>query len=102
MQSVSDRLAQSKRSLAALRDADQAKAAPLQLNLWRQEMREQRPQRELVRDPFELALEAEQHALQTSQETLREAARSTEEMIWKLGEVHQSLKFDHEHKTESK
>jgi hypothetical protein len=102
MQSVSQHLANSKRSLAQLRQSDQATLEPLQLNLWRQEMRTQRPHRELVRDSFEIALEGEQSALQNTQDTLRQATKNTEEMIWNLGSVFQSLKFDHEHKLESK
>lgn len=91
----------SKKCLGDLQAADGAMILPLELNVWRVAMRAQRPERELVRDPFELALEEEHKALTSSREALKAAAKDMEGIIWDLGKTLEELRFDWENKTDS-
>merc|ERR550514_1134097 len=79
--SVNTSITLSKQSLGALQMSHQATLAPLQLCTWRQEQRLQRPERELVRDPCEIALEEEKDVLMDAREKLATNAGKTEQMI---------------------
>lgn len=79
----------------------QATLAPLQLCTWRQEQRSQRPERELVRDPCEIALEEEKDVLLDAREKLSSHADKTERMIKSLIKSLDDLNVDLTNKSHS-
>lgn len=90
-----------KASLAALQSAYNAKKEPLGLCTWRQQMRAKRPPREMIRDPFEIALEEEKEKLLSAQDKLQHAMDSTERMIQCLNDSLKELQHDHDVKLHS-
>jgi hypothetical protein len=99
--SVEKSIEASKQSLGALQHASQAKLAPLQLCTWRQEQRSGRPERELIRDPVEIALEDEKDTLMDARSKLQDKCDETQKMIKSLIKVHQELSSDHTNKDHS-
>lgn len=99
--SVNTSINLSRQSLAALQTAHQAKQAPLQLCVWRMEQRAQRPKRELVRDPCEIALEEEKDTLCDAQSKLARNADQTERMLLALNKMLADLTHDLENKNHS-
>eukprot|EP00746_Dinoflagellata_sp_MGD_P005331 gnl/MRDRNA2_/MRDRNA2_110332_c0_seq1.p1 gnl/MRDRNA2_/MRDRNA2_110332_c0~~gnl/MRDRNA2_/MRDRNA2_110332_c0_seq1.p1 ORF type:complete len:473 (+),score=105.41 gnl/MRDRNA2_/MRDRNA2_110332_c0_seq1:124-1542(+) len=98
IKSVTGSINLTKSSLAMLQNKSQAKIAPLQLCTWRQEQRSQRPQREMIRDPVEIALEEEKDVLIDSQNSLNKSAEKTQAMIKLLKSWLEELEFDHQNK----
>eukprot|EP00746_Dinoflagellata_sp_MGD_P168423 gnl/MRDRNA2_/MRDRNA2_99879_c0_seq1.p1 gnl/MRDRNA2_/MRDRNA2_99879_c0~~gnl/MRDRNA2_/MRDRNA2_99879_c0_seq1.p1 ORF type:complete len:505 (-),score=99.57 gnl/MRDRNA2_/MRDRNA2_99879_c0_seq1:55-1467(-) len=101
LESVQNSITASKMSMAALQTANQAKLPPLQLCSWRQEQRAGRPERELIRDPVEIALEEEKDVLMDARDKLQENAAKTEIMIKNLLKMHDDLSKDHLNKDHS-
>lgn len=99
--SVEKSIEASKQSLGALQHANQAKLAPLQLCTWRQEQRSGRPERELIRDPVEIALEEEKDVLMDARNKLQDKCDETQKMIKSLLKVHSELASDHTNKDHS-
>lgn len=101
IRSATTSVQRTKASLAALQSAYNAKKEPLGLCTWRQQMRAKRPQREMIRDPFEMALEEEKEALLSAQDKLQAAMDSTERMIECLNDSLKELNHDHDVKQHS-
>lgn len=99
--SVNTSITLSKQSLGALQMSHQATLAPLQLCTWRQEQRSQRPERELVRDPCEIALEEEKDVLLDAREKLAVHADNTQRMIKALIKSLDDLNTDMSNKAHS-
>jgi hypothetical protein len=91
----------SKQNLQALHNAMEAKIPPLQLCTWRMEQRSMRPQRELVRDPAEIAIESEKDVLVGARDQLQNACDKTERMIQALSKSFDELEHDLHNKTHS-
>eukprot|EP00746_Dinoflagellata_sp_MGD_P110502 gnl/MRDRNA2_/MRDRNA2_47503_c0_seq1.p1 gnl/MRDRNA2_/MRDRNA2_47503_c0~~gnl/MRDRNA2_/MRDRNA2_47503_c0_seq1.p1 ORF type:complete len:473 (+),score=106.62 gnl/MRDRNA2_/MRDRNA2_47503_c0_seq1:92-1510(+) len=91
----------SNQNLQALKAAMEAKIPPLQLCTWRMEQRSMRPQRELVRDPVEIALENEKETLVNAREQLQMACEKTDRMIQALSKSLDELEHDLHNKTHS-
>lgn len=96
--SVTQSMNLSEQSWAALHTAHQAKMGPLQLCIWRQEQRNSRPQRELVRDACEIALEEERDILIHGQELLQQHVDKSERVLDALKKELQDLQQDLENK----
>eukprot|EP00746_Dinoflagellata_sp_MGD_P162653 gnl/MRDRNA2_/MRDRNA2_90299_c0_seq1.p1 gnl/MRDRNA2_/MRDRNA2_90299_c0~~gnl/MRDRNA2_/MRDRNA2_90299_c0_seq1.p1 ORF type:complete len:464 (+),score=120.93 gnl/MRDRNA2_/MRDRNA2_90299_c0_seq1:69-1460(+) len=96
IRSVTTSLQRTKASLASLQSAYNAKKEPLSLCVWRQTTRAKRPQREMIRDNLETALEAEKETLLKSQDQLQDAMHATEHMIISLNDSFIELSHDHE------
>lgn len=101
IRSVTASINSSKQSLAALEEAHNAKNAPLQLCTWRMDQRAKRPQRELIRDPFEIALEDEKDMLAKSQSQLKNGMMKTENCIASLEDSLKDLQHDFQVKSEA-
>lgn len=101
IRSVMASITSSKQSLAAIEEAHNAKNAPLQLCSWRMDQRAKRPQRELIRDPFEIALEEEKDMLIKSQAQLKAGMMKTENCIASLEESLRDLQHDFQVKSEA-
>lgn len=99
--SVNTSINLSKQNWAALQTAHRAKEAPLQLCGWRMEMRAKRPERELVRDPCEIALEEEKDTLSDAQDKLGRNADKTERMLKALAKMLGDLTHDLDNKQHS-
>lgn len=94
MKSVAMSIKKNQHSLAALEQAHRAKEAPLQLCTWRLDQREKRPQREHIRDHFELSLEEEQSTLQSAQADLKVQMERTQRSIQELVDSLKELQHD--------
>lgn len=101
IRSVTESIAKTKQSLNALEQAHQAKNAPLQLCTWRMDQRAKRPQREQIRDPFEIALEDEKSTLTDSQARLKAGIQKTENCIASLEDSLRDLHHDFGVKSEA-
>jgi hypothetical protein len=101
IRSVTTSIQRTKASLASLQSAFNAKKEPLSLCVYRQTTRAKRPQREMIRDPFEIALEEEKETLLSAQDRLSQAMRNTEQTIKCLNDSLKELSHDHEVKTHS-
>lgn len=88
-------------TLASLQAACAAKDEPISLCRWRMEQRGQRPQRELVRDTFEVSLEKEIEVLLGSQQRLKQQTEKTMSTVATLTEWKDALVKDHENKVTS-
>lgn len=85
----------------ALQAACASKDEQIKLCQWRMEQRNQRPPRELVRDPFEVALEKEHGILLKAQETLKLQTTKTETTVNALNQWKETLVVDHKTKVDS-
>lgn len=85
-------------TLQALETAGTAKDEPLSLCRWRMEQRAQRPERELIRDTFEIALEKEWEILSTVSDRLQHQITKTQATVRTLTEWKNELEDDHESK----
>lgn len=101
IRSINSSISTSKQSLAALEEAYNAKNAPLQLCSWRLDQRAKRPQRELIRDPFECALEEEKEMLIKSQQQLKAGMMKTENCIASLEDSAKDMQHDFQVKSEA-
>eukprot|EP00746_Dinoflagellata_sp_MGD_P168223 gnl/MRDRNA2_/MRDRNA2_99499_c0_seq1.p1 gnl/MRDRNA2_/MRDRNA2_99499_c0~~gnl/MRDRNA2_/MRDRNA2_99499_c0_seq1.p1 ORF type:complete len:464 (+),score=95.45 gnl/MRDRNA2_/MRDRNA2_99499_c0_seq1:99-1490(+) len=101
IRSVTTSIQRTQASLGALQTAHRAKETPLNLCVYRQTTRAKRPQREMIRDPFEIALEEEKETLLSAQDRLSQAMRNTEQTIKCLNDSLKELSHDHEVKTHS-
>jgi len=77
-----------------LQEALYAKNAPYELCCWRLEHRAKRPERELKRDNFELALEQEKQTLVNAKQRLQVCADKTSDMVRSLGRSLKELEDD--------
>lgn len=93
--------ARMKNSLLNVQQAYMAKNAPLQLCTWRQDQRTRRPDRELVRDVLEEALDEEKEVLVSAQKRLKENGHRTENMLSTIGEIFADLQEDHSAKCQT-
>lgn len=98
---VTDSLNKTRHSLANLQAACSAKDEPLQLCLWRLQRRMKRPDRELIRDAFEVALETERDTILMSQERLRMKAEQTAAFLRTYTKLRNDLQDDLEDKNMS-
>jgi hypothetical protein len=99
IKSVTISIDKNRHSLAALEQAHRAKDAPLQLCLWRIDHRGKRPQRENIRDPFEIALEEEHSALMNAQADLKVQMERTQKSIADLTDSQKELQHDYDVKS---
>eukprot|EP00746_Dinoflagellata_sp_MGD_P002981 gnl/MRDRNA2_/MRDRNA2_105811_c0_seq1.p1 gnl/MRDRNA2_/MRDRNA2_105811_c0~~gnl/MRDRNA2_/MRDRNA2_105811_c0_seq1.p1 ORF type:complete len:471 (+),score=109.50 gnl/MRDRNA2_/MRDRNA2_105811_c0_seq1:97-1413(+) len=101
IRSVTSSIASSRESLDKLEQAHNAKNAPLALCSWRMDQRVKRPHRELIRDPFELALENENATLTDCQNRLKAGMMKTENCIASLEDSLKDLQYDFQVKSEA-
>eukprot|EP00746_Dinoflagellata_sp_MGD_P074854 gnl/MRDRNA2_/MRDRNA2_30181_c0_seq1.p1 gnl/MRDRNA2_/MRDRNA2_30181_c0~~gnl/MRDRNA2_/MRDRNA2_30181_c0_seq1.p1 ORF type:complete len:438 (-),score=104.38 gnl/MRDRNA2_/MRDRNA2_30181_c0_seq1:113-1426(-) len=101
IRSVTTSIMSTKQTLAALEEAHNAKNAPLQLCSWRMDQRAKRPHRELIRDPFEVALEDEKDTLTKCQMMLKNGMMKTENCIASLEDSLKDLQHDFQLKSEA-
>lgn len=94
IKSVTASIDKNKQSLSQLERAHHQKNAPLQLCNWRMDQRRQRPHREHIRDPFELALEEECSTLTNAQADLKLQMDRTQRSIQELNDSLQELQYD--------
>lgn len=94
IKSVTLSIDKNRHSLAALEQAHRAKDAPLQLCAWRIDHRAKRPQREHIRDPFEIALEEEHSALMNAQADIKVQMERTQKSIADLIDSQKELQHD--------
>jgi hypothetical protein len=94
IKSVTMSIKKNEHSLAALEHAHRAKEAPLALCNYRLDQRHKRPQREHIRDDFELALEEEQSTLHSAQADLKVQMERTQRSIQELNDSLKELQHD--------
>lgn len=101
IRSVTTSIQRTKASVAFLQSAFNSKKEPLSLCVYRQSIRTKRPAQEMIRDPFEIALEEEKEVLLSAEDRLSQAVRNTEHMVKCLNDSLEELSHDHEVKTHS-
>jgi len=101
IKSVMMSIKKNEQSLAALEQAYRAKEAPLALCNYRLDQRHKRPQREHIRDDFELALEEEQSTLHSAQADLKVQMERTQRCIQELNDNLKELQHDFNVKSHS-
>lgn len=101
IQVLKDSVASAHVSHVELQEALYAKNAPYELCCWRLERRATRPERELKRDSFELALEQEKQALISAKHRLQLCADRTSDMVRSLGRSLKELEDDLEKKKQA-
>lgn len=101
IRSLSRTIDDTRQTLSSLQAACAAKDEPMSLCQWRMEQRASRPERELVRDQFEISLEKERDALHMAQEKLKNQTKKTENAVQTLQLWKDELADDYQHKVES-
>lgn len=94
IQVLKDSVSSAHVSHVEIQEALDAKKAPLELCNWRLERRSVRPESELKRDNFEIALEQEKQALMDAKQRLQRCAEKTSDMVRSLGRSLKDLEED--------
>jgi len=98
IESVEDTMRQAGECLFQLQRAFRSKWSPLNVCERRLQLRDARPQQELIRDPCQEALEHERQTLLESRQELSEQVDSMKEMLIRLDKVKGDLTEDMQHK----